>query len=358
MVANISLKQLRKVYGGKSVLVTGHTGFKGAWLTQILILSGARVTGYALNPPTKPSLFKALKLKNKIRSVNGDIRNLKRLHKVVCKSQPDIIFHLAAQPLVRESYQDPIYTYQTNLIGTANVLEVIRQEYVKAGVIITTDKVYENAEQKEKLYCESDKLGGRDPYSSSKACADLCCDCYNKSFLIDQKCFVASARSGNVIGGGDWAKDRLIPDAVRAFFENRDPLLIRMPHSIRPWQHVFEPIGGYLLLGAELLKKNPKAIGSWNFAPEPKDMLKVCEIVDKFIRSSGAGSYRVDEPKKKLHEARYLRLSNKKAKSKLGYKPVFCVDEAIELTAQWYRAYYQGKDIVEFSIKQIKQYFK
>lgn len=357
MVGIINFKQLKKAYGGKSVLITGHTGFKGAWMTQILILAGAKVTGYSLKPPTKPSLFSVLGLSKQMKSVTGDIRNFKRFHAVVRKTRPDIIFHLAAQPLVRDSYDNPIYTYQTNLIGTANVLEAMRLEYIKAGVVITTDKVYENLEDPEKYYTESDKLGGHDPYSSSKACADLCCDCYIKSFLLEQNCLVASARSGNVIGGGDWARDRLVPDAIRAFFDKKEPLVIRMPKSNRPWQHVFEPLGGYLLLGMRLLEKDKKVVGSWNFAPEQKDMLEVERIVEKLIKHLGFGNYRVIENKHR-HEATNLKLSNKKAKSKLGYRPKMGVDEAVALTAQWYKNFYLKKDIKDFSIKQIKQYFK
>lgn len=356
-MVNISLKQLKKAYGGKSVLVTGHTGFKGAWLTQILLLAGAKVTGYALKPPTKPSLFKILGLTKKMNSITGDIRNLKKFRQVVAKTKPDIIFHLAAQPLVRESYSDPVYTYQTNVIGTINVLEAMRLESVRAGVIITTDKVYENVEDKGKFYSETDKLGGYDPYSSSKACADLSCSCYIKSFLTPQNCFVASARSGNVIGGGDWAKDRLIPDAVRAIFEQRRPLVIRAPKSIRPWQHVFEPLGGYLLLGMKLFEQDPKAVGAWNFAPEKKDMLEVEKIVEKFISQVGLGEFLVDEDKK-MHEATNLKLSNKKAKAKLGYCPKLTVDQAIRDTAQWYENFYAHRDMVDFSVKQIKRYFR
>jgi len=357
MVGDISFRQLRKAYSGKSVLVTGHTGFKGAWLVQILLLSGAKVTGYALRPPTKPSLFKALQLNKQMKSVTGDIRNFKKFYSLVRKTRPDIIFHLAAQPLVRDSYDKPIYTYQVNLIGTANVLEAMRLEHIGAGVVITTDKVYENLEDGEKYYVESDKLGGYDPYSSSKACADLCCDCYTKSFLLEQNCLVASARSGNVIGGGDWAKDRLVPDAVRAFFDKQEPLIIRMPKSNRPWQHVFEPLGGYLLLGMKLLEKDKRVVGSWNFAPEQKDMLEVEKIIEKLIKHLGFGSYKVATGKH-LHEATNLKLSNKKAKTKLGYGPKMGADEAITLTAQWYKNFYQKKDIKDFSIKQIKQYFK
>lgn len=355
--------KLQNFYKGKKVLVTGHTGFKGAWLSQILVNFGAKVCGYSLEPNTTPNLFSVFDLEKKIDHRIGDIRKIKIFDKVVKEFEPDIIFHLAAQPLVRDSYDDPIYTYETNVMGTANVLESVRLNQTKAAVIITTDKVYRNLE-KDIAYKEEDPLGGHDPYSNSKACADLIVDSYIKSFFnpndYGNKHFsaVASARAGNVIGGGDWAKDRLIPDAVRAFLSENVDLVIRKPKAIRPWQHVFEPLYGYLILGKELFEGNVAAIGSWNFGPSDDDMQTVESVLGLTIAYLAKGKYIVKEDHSK-HEATNLKLNNNKAISKLGWKPKMNLEEAIKSTCSWYGAFYNKKeDIILFSNNQIKEYFK
>jgi len=349
---------LKSFYKGKKVLITGHTGFKGAWLALILTMWGAKVSGYALKPPTKPSLYKALKLDKKMNSRISDIRNYKKFYRFAKKVKPDLIFHLAAQPLVRDSYDMPLYTFETNVIGTANVLETIRNLQIRAAVIVTTDKVYENIEDPKKLYREGDKLCGHDPYSNSKSCADLATDSYIKSFFdLKSGPFVATARSGNVIGGGDWAKDRLVPDMARAFWQEKKPVVIRSPHSMRPWQHVFEPLSGYLLLGKELFEGNKKAVGAWNFAPEPKDMAEVLDLVKLFISSAKRGEFKIN-PDKAKHEAKNLKLSNLKSKRILGWKTKLDFRASVDKTAKWYQAFYQKEDILELSEKQIKQYFR
>jgi len=349
------------LYKGKKVLITGHTGFKGAWLALMLHEFGAKVTGYSLNPPTEPNLFSSLGLNKKTNSIIADIRDFERFDAVVRETKPDIIFHLAAQPLVRDSYDDPIYTYETNIMGTANVCESMRKNSVSAGIIITTDKVYRNIEA-DYTYKEGDPLGGYDPYSNSKACADLIVDSYIKSFF-NQKDYgekhstlIASVRAGNVIGGGDWAKDRLIPDAVRSFLDKNEELTIRYPEATRPWQHVFEPLCGYILLGAALLNKEVDKVGSWNFGPNEADMQSVANVLQLVISTIGKGSFKTEKADK--HEANNLKLDSSKAKNELGWRPKYDLKKAIEETVLWYQFFYEKKgDIAEYSRKRIKEYF-
>lgn len=354
---------LAKFYKGKRVLITGHTGFKGAWLSQILINWGAKVYGYALPPSTEPNLYEALSLKNNMRQRIADIRKVRSLNKTVKYFKPDIIFHLAAQPLVRDSYDQPRYTYETNVIGTVNVLEVIRENNIPAGVIITTDKVYRNLE-KDIAYEEGDELGGYDPYSNSKACADLAVGSYIDSFFnpakygTDHKTLIASARSGNVIGGGDWATDRLIPDAIRAFIANDEELIIRSPNAVRPWQHVLEPLYGYLLLGKHLLAGEVDKVGAWNFGPEDNDMKSVKDVLSLVIHYSEKGRYRVKEDIHK-HEAGLLKLNNNKAKKLLKWTARFTLEEAAKATVVWYKTYYSDpKSIIKLTNEQIERYFE
>jgi len=352
--------ELQKFYKDKRILITGHTGFKGAWLTQILLEFGADVIGYSLESETDPNLFSLLKLKDKIEHHIDDIRDFKTLNAVVAKSKPDIIFHLAAQPLVRYSYDHPIYTYETNVIGTLNVLEAIRLNNIKAGVIITTDKVYKNIEQ-DITYNEEDPLGGHDPYSNSKACADLIVSSHIKSYFSKNdglgSPLVASVRAGNVIGGGDWAKDRLIPDAMRSFLLSNEDLVIRKPNAIRPWQHVFEPLYGYLLVGMHLYLRDRWAVGAWNFGPRDQDMQSVSVVLGQIITHLKKGKYIVKEDETK-HEAGNLKLSNKKAVKYLGWTPQYDLNEAIRLTCMWYAKFYsKDADIAAFSQEQINNYF-
>ena len=354
--------KLRQYYGGKRVFVTGHTGFKGAWLTQVLLQFGAEVCGYSLKPNTDPNLFEVLGIKSSIKNIFGDIRDFKKLDKAIDDFKPEIIFHLAAQPIVRESYDDPRYTYDVNVMGTVNVLESMRQHNIKTGVMITTDKVYKNFE-KNIAYKEDDQLGGYDPYSCSKSCADLVISSYIQSFFnpadhgSKHNTLVASARAGNVIGGGDWAKDRLVPDIMRAFLEKDESLVIRSPKAVRPWQHVFEPLSGYLLLGVKLDLGQTDKTGAWNFGPEEDDMQTVEKVLDIVIKKLGKGRVVVQEDKTK-HEANLLKLDNTKAKVALGWKTQFDLKKAISETVDWYKEFYtKGSNIRKLSLEQINNYF-
>jgi CDP-glucose 4,6-dehydratase len=356
-------KRLADFYRDKKILVTGHTGFKGAWLAQVFLVWGAKVSGYALAPNTKPNLYGALGLGDHLEHIQADIRDYQKLNRIVRRVKPDIIFHLAAQPLVRDSYDDPLYTYETNVMGTANVLEAMRQNGISAGVIVTTDKVYKNFER-DIAYKEDHQLGGHDPYSNSKACADLVTDSYIKSFFDPKQygkshhSMVASARAGNVIGGGDWARDRLMPDAIRAFLAHNKDLIIRSPRAIRPWQHVFEPLHGYLLLAKHLHESNGDMVGAWNFGPHDDDMQSVERVLGLVIGHLGKGKYAVQEDGTK-HEATNLKLDNTKARDVLGWKPKYNLDKAVRETVVWYREFYGNKsDIKKFSRDAINQYFK
>lgn len=355
--------KLQEFYKGKKVLVTGHTGFKGAWLCQILLDFGAKVYGYSLRQNTEPNLYTILRLKSRMKETIDDIRDVHELNTAVHKFKPQIIFHLAAQPLVRDSYDQPRYTYETNVVGTVNVLEVIRLNKIPAGVIITTDKVYKDS-GKDYTYKEDDQLGGYDPYSNSKACADLVVGSYIQSFFnpkdykVEHQTLIASARSGNVIGGGDWARDRLIPDAIRSFLANESELIIRNPNAIRPWQHVLEPLLGYLLLGKELLSGKTQISGGWNFGPAEADMQEVKTVLAKLISQLEAGKYTI-KPDPAKHETHNLKLDNSKAKRMLDWKPRFNLDQTVQKTSVWYQAFYRGdQDMVKITSEQIKEYFK
>ena len=354
--------ELQKKFKDKKVLITGHTGFKGAWLTQIMIDSGAKVSGYSVAPNTDPSLFEALELAGKIENNIADIRDLRKLNEVVAKFKPDIIFHLAAQPIVRDSYDNPVYTYETNVMGTVNVLEAMRLNKIPTGVMITTDKVYKNFE-KDIAYKEEDQLGGYDPYSNSKACADLVISSYIDSFFnpkdykTKHNTLIASARAGNVVGGGDWAKDRLVPDAIKAFLVNNDDLVIRSPKAIRPWQHVLEPLYGYILLAAHLSNEEVDKVGAWNFGPNDEDMQEVEKVLGMLTGHLKQGRYVVEEDKGK-HEAKLLKLDNTKARSELGWIPKYDLSKTIKETAEWYEVFHlENGDIKKFTTNQIETYF-
>jgi len=333
---------LLESFRGRRVLVTGHTGFKGSWLSLWLTKLGARVAGYALQPPTSPILFELLRLERDVDHTVGDVRDFAALAAAFARVKPEVVFHLAAQPLVRRSYREPRETFDTNVGGTVNVLEAIRQtSSVEAAVIVTSDKCYENREWL-LGYRESDPMGGHDPYSASKGAAELVVAAYRSSFFAPgasgRPVAVASARAGNVIGGGDFAEDRIIPDAVRAI-ESEQPLEVRNPGSTRPWQHVLDPLGGYLTLAGRLLREPEGASEAFNFGPELSGVATVRALVDRFHAEMGCGRLR-DVSKRQRnapHEARLLRLSCDKAHHVLGWRPVFTTDEAITHTAAWYR---------------------
>ena len=342
-----------KNFSGKKILITGHTGFKGSWLTLWLVNLGAEVIGYSLEPPTKPNLFEILQLEKEITHIIGDVRDGEKLKNVFKKYKPEIVFHLAAQPLVRVSYKEPKLTYETNVMGTLNLLEAVRQtESVKVVIIVTTDKCYENKEWFYG-YREVDPLGGYDPYSSSKACVEILVSSYRNSFQLP----VATVRAGNVIGGGDWQVDRLIPDCVKALSKG-ETIKIRNPDAIRPWQHVLEPLYGYLLLAVKMWKEPERFCEAWNFGPYEKDTATVREVVEKVIRLWGKGSYEVIEDRS-FHEAGLLRLDISKTMLKLGWRPKWNLDKALERTVKWYKRFYEGKtDMVEYSIREIENYLK
>jgi len=328
-------------YAGRRVLVTGHTGFKGSWLLLLLRKLGAELCGYALPPDTNPNLFDSTGLADLVQHHQGDVRELQPLLAAMQDFAPEVVFHLAAQPLVRRSYQQPKETFDTNVGGTVNLLEAVRQTpSVRAVVVITTDKVYENREWLWG-YREIDPLGGHDPYSASKAAAELVVSAYQRSFAEDhhgKTIGIASARAGNVIGGGDWAEDRIIPDAVRAV-RNGEKLHIRNPQSVRPWQHVLEPLAAYLALGQRLLQQPNAFAGAWNFAPLPHDNATVIELVQRFYQLLGRGdldSVPSEEPNAP-HEAGLLRLNCDKAHSQLDWQPIYDVHGALRETAAWYR---------------------
>lgn len=338
------------IYKNKKIFLTGHTGFKGAWLTLWLKKIGAEVLGYSLESNTEPSLHNILSGSG----VYGNILDVGKLEKTMLDFQPDVIFHLAAQPLVRLSYSEPILTYQTNVIGTLNVLEAARKcPSVKAFVNVTTDKCYENKEIN-RGYKEDEPMGGYDMYSSSKGCVEIMSSSYRRSFLKDSYA-MATARAGNVIGGGDWALDRLIPDCIRSIYSNID-IEIRNPIAVRPWQHVLEPLSGYLLLGQKLMEDGQKYAEGFNFGPNQESVLTVAEVAKKVVELYGKGNVVIGEPSP-LHEANLLMLDIEKAEKRLGWAPAYNADEAIKNTVEWYQLFYQkNKDMYEFTIKQIDDY--
>lgn len=338
----------------KRVLISGHTGFKGSWLAQMLVDAGAQVSGYALAPNSEPNLYSVLGLKDHVSSHIADIRNLDKLEAAIHEEKAQIVLHLAAQPLVRASYDDPHYTFETNVMGTVNMLEAIRhQSSVKAAVMITTDKVYENPENGQ-AFVEGDALGGYDPYSASKAADEIVISSYIRSFFnpkTDSETIplLASARAGNVIGGGDWSADRLVPDIVRAKKEGRS-LVIRSPSAVRPWQHVLDPLWGYLLLAQRLYEGERTLVGAYNFAPSEKKTLTVEQIAR---RSKVKCDIQLDATK---HEAQTLRLDAGKARKVLCWKPALDIEEGLDWTFDWYARHEKGEDMVAFTRKQIAQY--
>lgn len=334
-----------EVFAGERVFVTGDTGFKGAWLASWLTRLGADVTGYALDPLTDPSLFDAIDLGAQLGQVRGDVRDRDRLVAEVEAAAPSVIFHLAAQALVRRAYVTPRETFETNVMGTVNVLEATRLcPSVRAVVIVTTDKVYENKETGTP-FRETDALGGTDPYGASKGAAELVTTAYRESYFRDGAAAIASARAGNVIGGGDWAPDRIIPDSVRALVAG-EPIVVRNPDAVRPWQHVLEPLSGYLQLGAALLDEGSRYAEAWNFGPtEERSDQPVRWVVDQFIGHWGSGSWvSYQGTEEQPHEAQRLSLDSAKARELLGWAPVWDPQTAVERTVAWYREYYSAPD--------------
>ena len=356
-----------EAYRGKRVFVTGHTGFKGSWLCEMLLKVGAEVYGYALKPPTKPALFNQLKLAKRIKShVIGDVRDLGALTRAVKAAKPDFVFHLAAQPLVRESYRLPVETFETNVMGTVNLLEAVRKTFVTTNgtnstncsvVCITTDKCYENRETV-RPYREDDPMGGYDPYSCSKGCDELAIASYRRSFFNGSASpvWLASARAGNVIGGGDWALDRIVPDCMRAL-DRGEKIAVRNKTSTRPWQHVLEPLAGYLTLGAALAARRDydKVAGGFNFGPDPKANRTVKDLVVEILKHREGGWVDKSDPKA-VHEAGLLNLDVRKAKRILGWKPRWNFEETVAKTVEWYEAVRTGAKAVEVTRAQIEAY--
>ena len=339
---------------GKRVFLTGHTGFKGSWLSLWLTSLGATVKGYALSPPTMPSLFNEAKIDSIIDSQIGDIRHQDTLYNSMTTFNPDVLIHMAAQPLVRYSYNAPIETYEVNVIGTAKVLEVARSCInLKAIVNVTTDKCYEN-DGRSQGYKENDPMGGYDPYSSSKGCAELVASAYRRSFLQDQGIGVASVRAGNVIGGGDWAEDRLIPDILRSFEKGR-PVIIRNPKATRPWQHVLEPLSGYLILAQKLYENQNKYTEGWNFGPNKQDVKPVDWILDKMISKWPNSSWELDS-NSNPHEADFLKLDISKAESKLGWRPTWSLGQTLDKIIDWHQSWLNKEDTSVICIKEIAQF--
>ncbi len=349
-----------KFWNGKKVLITGHTGFKGSWLSLWLQAYGAKLIGYSFDVPTDPSLFEVARVSEEMDSIMGDVRDLGHVKRVVLENKPEIVFHLAAQTLVRKSYEDPIQTYSSNIMGTVNVLEAVRcSDSVRVALIITSDKCYENKEWYWG-YRENDPMGGHDPYSSSKGCAELVTSAYVRSFFLDNQLssepvFVASTRAGNVIGGGDWAQDRLVPDTMKAFLEKR-PAFIRYPNAIRPWQHVLEPLRGYLVLAEHLWHHGRKFVGGWNFGPNDQDSKPVSWLVQALTNLWGEDASWKTDSIQHPHENTYLKLDCSKARSLLKWSPRLNIEQSLEWVVEWYRAFSLGADMRQLTQIQIEKY--
>jgi len=342
-------------YKNKTVLVTGHTGFKGSWLCKILVMSGAKVIGYSLKSPTNPNLFTILGLKKDITSIIGDIRDLKKLNDVFNKYKPEIVFHLAAQPIVRESYKCPVYTYETNVIGALNICECVRTHgCVKSFLNVTTDKVYKNDDTENHPFTEEEPLDGFDPYSNSKSCSELITHSYFKSFLSALKIPTSTARAGNVIGGGDFSSDRIIPDCYRSL-KNGAPLIIRNPNSTRPYQHVLEPLGCYLIIAREQYNDFSLS-GSYNIGPDKESFSTTEKLVTLFAKNVSLFKYEI-KPDNGPHEAAFLSLDNTKIKKTFKWSPMINIEKAVKLSAEWYSAYCKNLNVIGILEEQIKDYF-
>lgn len=348
---------MKDFFKGKNVLITGHTGFKGSWLSKILINWEANVFGFSLNPPTNPNLFTLLELESKMVSHIGDIRNLDELMKVFNEVNPEIVIHMAAQPLVRESYQNPIYTYETNVMGTVNICECVRtNDNVKSFLNVTTDKVYENVEKKEG-YTEDEKLDGFDPYSNSKSCSEIITHSYNNSFFKKLSIPTSTARAGNVIGGGDFAKDRIIPDCVRSAL-NGESIIIRNPYSTRPYQHVLEPLNAYLTI-VKKQYNNMSYADYYNVGPDDSDCITTGDLASLFCEKWGNNLNWINKCENNApHEANFLKLDSSKIKKILNWKPKWNIEKAIEKTVEWTKTYKNGGDVICCVDKQIEEFFE
>lgn len=341
-------------YKGKRVLLTGHTGFKGSWMSRVLVNAGAILTGYSLEPPTNPNLFSMCDVESRMDSVIGDIRDLDKLKAVFEKAQPEIVIHMAAQPIVRDSYKDPVYTYETNVMGTVNVLECIRlNSCVKSFVNVTTDKVYKNNEWAWG-YRENEPLDGYDPYSNSKSCSELVTHSYKSSFFDDGSVAISTSRAGNVIGGGDFANDRIIPDCVRAAKKGED-IIVRNPHSTRPYQHVLEPVMAYLMI-AERQYEDGSYADYYNVGPDDLDCVTTGDMVDMFCRKWGSGMKWINRYDGGPHEANFLKLDCSKLKTTFDWKPRWNVSEALDKVVEWTRVYFENGDIPAIMDQQIQEY--
>ena len=345
-------------YKDKKVFVTGHTGFKGSWMCKALVMNGAQVMGYALDPPTDPSLFNIANIDKSIQSIKGDIRDLQLLKTAIQDFQPEIIIHMAAQPLVRESYSNPVYTYQTNVLGTVNLLEAVRCcNSVNSVVNVTTDKVYKNNEW-EWGYREDDVLNGFDPYSNSKSCSELVTSSYRNSFFMDRDIAISTCRAGNVIGGGDFAKDRIIPDCVRAMGKRID-INVRNPYSTRPYQHVLEPVYAYLMVAQKQYEDRLKYEGSYNIGPDDRDCVTTGTLVDLFCKYWGdQATWNNLSEENAPHEASFLKLDCSKLKKVFAWKPSWNVEDAIEKTVEWSKAYLYKENVELIMEKQIREYLE
>lgn len=347
-------------YRNRKVFITGHTGFKGSWLCYVLLNAGAEITGFSLRPPTNPSLFESIDLGKDMRSYMGDIADLEVLSKAFCEAEPEIVFHLAAQPIVRESYKSPVLTYQTNVMGTVNVLECIRNsDSISSFLNVTTDKVYKNREW-EWGYRENEELCGYDPYSNSKSCSELVTYSYLNSFFKDRKIAISTARAGNVIGGGDFAKDRIIPDCFRAV-SKREKIIVRNPESVRPYQHVLEPLMAYLTIAAGQSEKKDLA-GNYNIGPDETDCIPTGELVDLFCCSwekyAGERAEWLDRSDHGPHEANYLKLDCTKFKKAFSWNPVWHIEEAVDKTVEWYSAYKANENVKAVMESQLNEFIK
>lgn len=347
--------ELYDIFRGRKVLITGHTGFKGSWLTLWLAKIGAEITGLSLNPVNEEDAFNAMKLSEICSDVRQDINDYGKVRKIIESSQPEIIFHLAAQPIVLEAKKDPLYTLNTNIIGTANLLEACRQmQKVKAVIVITTDKVYENTNSG-KAFSEADRIGGKDIYGASKSAVEMIVEAYRHTFSEEVNYAIATARAGNVIGGGDWSAHRIIPDCVKALKKDV-PIELRNPDSVRPWQHVLEPLGGYLQLAAKILAEPDMFSEAWNFGPDYLESETVLELTEQFIKDWGEGNILITGKNIDVYEARLLAIDSRKAFERLGWKSKLSFEKTVEMTAQWYKAQIKGANMREFSIHQINQY--
>lgn len=350
----------KQFYKGKRILITGHTGFKGSWMCKLLVMAGAQVTGYALKPPTQPALFEVCRLSEQVNSIEGDVRDLNHLKEVFIQVQPEIVIHMAAQPLVRESYKNPVYTYETNVMGTVNVLECVRlTPSVKSFVNVTTDKVYLNKEWAWG-YRENEELNGYDPYSNSKSCSELVTSSYLNSFFKDMDVAISTARAGNVIGGGDFAADRIIPDCIRAA-EKKEDIIVRNPYSTRPYEHVLEPIVAYLMI-AKAQYEDKKYAGSYNVGPDDADCWTTGELVtlfcNKWNKATGDAVKWIDRYDGGPHEANFLKLDCSKLKNTFGWRPRWNVETTMEKIVEWSVKYLAGEDISQCMERQIDEFIE